>query len=442
MSEIDTCQLDHVTGDATGLPVPAHAAALREGGPGWLTEAFRAFGSLAPDNAVTRIVRFDPCPGGSTGAKFFMTVEYARVVPGLHTELFVKFSRDFADERRDERGKWEMASEARFAPLSRLAGFPISVPVAYFADYQLASGTGLVITERILYGEGAIEPHRRKCFDHVTLPDPLPHYRQVVTSLARLAAAHKSGALGPDIDARFPFDPATGSADPIRYSEEGLRPNSTTASISAARCPQLLPEDVRSPEFQRRLTHDAFLIHRHEAQIQRFLQGDQRMIGLCHWNAHIDNCWFWRDEAGALHSGLIDWGRVGRITFGSALWGGLSAAHHDIWDQHLDGLLELFAYEYHEHGGPLIAVEELLLHLRLHIAAMGVARVLAFPETILFRWPGCEAASGPLDPALDPVAMDPARNTLHIYTVFLNFWRKYEVGSAVEELLARTGQRQ
>ena len=130
------------------------------------------------------------------------------------------------------------------------------------------------------------------------------------------------------------------------------------------------------------------------------------------------------------------------ITFGSALWGGLSAAHHDIWDQHLDELLELFVHEYHEHGGPLISVEELLFHLRLHIAAMGVARVLAFPEVIMFRWPGCEAASGPLDPALESVAMDPARNTLHIYTVFLKFWRKYEVGSAVEELLARTGQRQ
>ncbi len=161
------------------------------------------------------------------------------------------------------------------------------------------------------------------------------------------------------------------------------------------------------------------------------------MIALCHWNAHIDNCWFWRDETGELHCGLIDWGRVGQITFGCALWGGLSAAHHDIWDKHLDELLALFAQEYRAHGGPQIAVDELLFHLRLHVAAMGVARVLAFPEVVMFRMPDCANTGGPLDPVFEPVAVDPARNSLHIYTVFLKFWRKYDVGAAVEELLAR-----
>ncbi len=266
----DIC--DVFTGDATGLDIPAHGAALRDGGADFLTRAFRAFGSLAADNAVARVVRLEQCPGGSTGAKFFMTLEYQRPDPALHTELFVKFSRDFADERRDSRGKWEMASEARFAPLSRQAGFPISVPAAYFADYHGESGTGLVITERILYGEGGIEPHRRKCLDLQTLDDPLPHYRQVVTALARLAASHKSGRLASDIDTRFPFDPATGSADPIHYSEAELQAELDRCFAFAERCPQLLPEEVRRPDFQRRLTHDAFLIRRHEAQIQRFLQ--------------------------------------------------------------------------------------------------------------------------------------------------------------------------
>ena len=161
------------------------------------------------------------------------------------------------------------------------------------------------------------------------------------------------------------------------------------------------------------------------------------MIALCHWNSHIDNCWFWTDAGGQLHCGLTDWGRVGQITLGCALWGGLSAAHHDIWDRHLEDLLALFVAEYTGNGGPAITVEELLFHLRLHIAAMGVARVLAFPETVLFRLPECVEASGPLDPMFLPVERDPARNTLHIYTVFLKFWRKYDVGGAVRELLAR-----
>ena len=432
--------LDHFTGDATGLVIPAHAEALRADGPAFLTRAFRAFGSLAADNAVTRIAAFEPCPGGSTGAKFFLTLDYAKAGPGLLTDLFVKFSRDFTDERRDARGRWEMASEARFAPLSRQPGFPIAVPAAMFGDYHMASGSGLIITQRIAYGAGGIEPHRRKCLDHQTLGDPLPHYREVVTALARLAAAHKSGRLGGEIEARFPFDPASGSADPIRHDEAGLRAELNHCFDYARDCPLLLPAELRTAEFVDRLAADALLIRTREADIQRFLTGDPRMIALCHWNAHIDNCWFWRDAARALHCGLIDWGRVGQITLGSALWGGLSAAHEAIWEHHLDELLALFVGEYAVHGGPVITLDELTFHLRLHVAAMGVARMLAFPEVIRFRLPGCINASGPLDPLFDPVAVDPARNSMHIYAMFLSFWRKYDVGGAVRELLARNGQ--
>ena len=435
---MDTC--DTFVGDATRLVIPAHFDALRSGGAEFLTRAFHRFGSLPRDNAVRRIVTLEPCLGGSTGSKLRLEVEYEHADARLHSRMFVKFSRDFADERRDSRGRWEMAPEALFAPLSRLPGFPISVPTACFADYHRDSGTGVVITEWIAYGEGAIEPHRRKCLDHVTMDDPLPYYRQTVTALARLAAAHKSGRLAPDIDARFPFDPATGSADPIRYSAAELEAELDHCRAYARDCAQLLPEAVRGADFMDSLSRDARFIRENERAIQRFLQGDPRMIALCHWNAHIDNCWFWRDTGGALRCGLTDWGRVGQMTLGSALWGGLSAAHHDIWDKHLGELLALFVREYAAGGGPEISVDELTRHLRLHLAAMGVARMLAFPETIRFRLPACTAASGPHDAMFTPVAVDPARNSMHIYAVFLKFWHDYDVGGAVRELMANTGE--
>jgi hypothetical protein len=40
----------------TGMAIPAHPDALIEAGPEFLTCAFRAYGALAQDNAVTRIV--------------------------------------------------------------------------------------------------------------------------------------------------------------------------------------------------------------------------------------------------------------------------------------------------------------------------------------------------------------------------------------------------
>lgn len=427
-------RLDVFRGDYTGLAVPAHEDALREASAAFLTEAFRAFGALGPDNAVARIVSLEHCPGGSTGAKLFLTVEYARADPALHTDLFVKFSRDFGDERRD-RQRWEMQSEVPFETLTRRPGFPIRVPTAYFADYHGETGTGLVITERVAYGEGAIEPHRRKCLDHLTMDDPLPYYRQVVTALARLCAAHKAGSLAPDIDSLFPFDPAEASADPIDYDRDGLQAELDRCFAYAARAPQLLPPEVRTPAFHAQMARDAQRIRENEAALQRYLTGNRDLVALCHWNAHIDNCFFWRDADGSLHSGLIDWGRVGQITFGSILWGALSAAHHDIWDHHIDDLLTLFAEEYHAHGGPRVTKDELELHLTLHMATMGVARVLAFPEVILFRLPECVNASGPLDEMFH--AVDPARNTMHIYAVFLKFWLRQDFGAALDRMLAR-----
>lgn len=425
--------LDHVQGDATGLCIPAHAAAFREDGEAWLTDAFRKFGAIGQDNSVARIVAIEPCAGGSTGHKFFLTVAYAKPQPGLHTDLFLKFSRDFDDARRDWQ-RTEMAGEARFVALSRLPGFPIRVPAGYFADYEEATGTGVVITERIPFGEGVIEPHRRKCLDHLTMSDPLPYYRATVAALARLAAGHKSGGLAPDIDTRFPWDPVAGSADPIRYGNDELAAELERCFSFARRCPQLLPEEVRTPEFMVQMERDTWKIRDHEDAIQRYLTGNPDMIALCHWNAHIDNVWFWRDEAQALHCGLIDWGRVGQITLGSALWGGLSAAHHDIWDLHLRELLELFVREYHEHGGPLITVEQLEFHLALHMATMGVARVLAFPEIVEFRLPQCVSASGPDDPMF--LDVDPARNCRQVYVNFLQHWRRMDFGGCVDRLLA------
>jgi len=425
-----TLPITHFSGDATGLLIPAHRNALHDSGVKFLTAAFHAFGSLPPNNRVSRITRLESCPGGSTGDKLFLSIEYDQPDPALHTDLFVKFSRDFTDSRRDH-GRFEMEPEVRFATISRLPNFPISVPNAYFADYHHDSGTGLIITQRIAFGEGSIEPHRIKCLDH-TLDEPLPYYRSLITALARLAAAHKAGRLASDIEERFPYDPAAVASDPIEYSEEKLQSVVARCASFAAQCPQLLPAEIRSHAFLDKIGRDALRIRDHEATIQRYLRSNHDLIALCHWNAHIDNAWFWRDEGG-LHCGLIDWGRVNQITMGAALWGCLSAAHHDIWAQHLDELLALFVREYHEHGGPMIAVEELELHLLLHIACMGVARVLAFPAVVLFRLPEAATASGPLDPIF--LRSDPARNCLHIYTVLLNLWQRRDFGAKLDTLL-------
>lgn len=153
-----------VTGDHFGLPIPADPAALRAGGTTFLTQAFRISGALAADNAVARISRFDEVPGGSTGRKLLLRVEYDKPDAHTYTDLFVKFSRDLRSPIRD-RGKTQMESEVLFASLANTPGFPITVPATQFADYHRDTGTGILITERIIFGVNGIERQYRKCLD-------------------------------------------------------------------------------------------------------------------------------------------------------------------------------------------------------------------------------------------------------------------------------------
>jgi hypothetical protein len=178
-----------VVGDQHGLEFPAEPAALRSGGAGFLTEAFSGAGALR-DNSVTGITSLREVAGGSTGRKVVLSVEYERPAPGLPTELFVKFSRDLENPVRD-RAKTQMEPEVRFASLSRAPGFPVAVPAALFGDYHSQTGTGILITERILFGANGIERQYHNCLDY-EMPDPLAHYRALLTALARLAGTHRT----------------------------------------------------------------------------------------------------------------------------------------------------------------------------------------------------------------------------------------------------------
>lgn len=128
-----------VTGDQFGIPIPAHPAALRAAGVSFLTSTFHASGVLEANNCVTRITQFQEVPGGSTGRKLLLSVEYDRPDPLLRTELFAKFSRDLGNAIRD-RGKTQMEPEVRFASLARALEFPIAVPSPQFGDYHRETG--------------------------------------------------------------------------------------------------------------------------------------------------------------------------------------------------------------------------------------------------------------------------------------------------------------
>jgi hypothetical protein len=427
--------LDFVPGDITGLTLPSTPDALRQAGAAFLTQAFRAFGSLPADNAVARITRCEPCHAGNSGQKLFLSVEYQRPDGALHTDLFVKLSRDFADAFRDRR-KYELEAEVRLAALSRLPAFPVHVAKPYFADFHHESGTGLLITQQVAFGRGGLEPLRAKCMDH-TLANALEHYQATITALARLAAAQDSGRLSPELERLFPFDAAEAAADlPIPWDHAQMRDKVAAIGALVAGSPQLFPAAVRAPEFIVRLERDTASFLRHEQAVRHFLHADPRFIALTHWNTNIDNAWFWRDEAGVLQCGLLDWGMVRQMNLAYGLWGGLSAADGAMLQADLDDLLALFARELAAHGGPELPLGLLALHFDLSVALLGLALMMDLPALIEARLPQAVHASGPHDPLLRQDSV--VHGFLHVSTNFLDLWARRDFGASLATMLELT----
>lgn len=420
-----------VRGSLFGLEIPADIHALKAAGPQFLTAAFRLAGSLPHDNRVTRITRCDECFGGGTGSKAMLEVEYEVPAP-VPARLFVKFSRNFNDAIRD-RSKHMMVSEVRFAALSRTPGFPIAVPQCLFADVHDESGTGLIIAECVGFGSGGIEPQCVKCMDY-TLPDALQRYRAIISELACLCGSHKAGRLGFAFDRYFPFDPLSAlAADPMRYTGDKLLRRAVRIVEFIARYPHLFPPNLVDAAFYARFIRDVPRVRAKEAAIKQFLYGSPDLIALCHWNANIDNGWFWRDAKAVLRAGLMDWGRVGQMTVAQTIYGAFSGAEKPLWDSHLDEMLTLFAVEYARHGGPVVEIDMLKTHTLLVTAMMGLAYLMDAPAIIERQIPDLAAASGYQDERFRN--NEDARVQLHMLTMFLNQWQTRDFGALVDSVI-------
>ena len=416
----ETTILDQVRGDVLGLDFPAHPEALKAAGPEFLTRAFRTTGALGGDNSVTAITRVDEWVVGGAGTKAMLSVTYARDEHGLSSDLFVKFSRNFHDHVRDK-GKYVMAPEVRLAQLSRDPSFPIAVPKCFFADYHHASHTGIIISERIPYGQGAVEPHYPKCLDQF-LPEPLAHYRELVSTIAQISGAHKAGRLGDAVERQFPLDVERMVAGTrMRFDSPQLLARVNRVAEFITQYPHLFPPHVADRAFLDEFRAAAPpVIAQHEA-MARFLVSRPDMIALCHWNAQIDNSWFWREPNGALRAGLIDWGGVGQIPVAQSLSGCLSGCETDFLELHFDELIALFADEYARAGGPKLDVATLTQHFELG-ELMAASTMTTAPPAILREIPDPSVAADRYDPIF--TANETSRVQLKVTIAHLNMWQR------------------
>lgn len=426
-------RLDWVVGDHLGLRFPADGEALAEGGADFLTQAFIAMGALEPDNRVLAVEQLQEVSGGSTGRKFLLAVKYLHPHAHLHSQLFIKFSRDFNNARRDA-ARVQMTLEVLFALVSTGPVFPIAVPTCYFSDFNESTGTGILITERVAFGEQGLEPLYPKCLDH-QMPECLDHYQVLIRTLARLAGSHKAGLLSDKVEAYFPFKPerlVVSHKAPLTPLEIQQKVADLQAFVK--QYPNLLPQNLQSQDFFNRLNDEAPRFQLRAKCVNPLLCNNQDMIALCHWNAHVDNAWFWRDKQQELQVGLMDWGNVSQMNVAMAIWGCLSGAEEWLWREELDNLLAVFIAEFKQAGGPSLNFNELKLCLQVYVGSMGLSWMLDAPALIVQHANHLGDATGPKDSII--TSSERARSQLSIMTAFLTLWWQSDMNDVINHLAA------
>ena len=426
---------DWERGDLLGHDFPVHVDALRVAGPTFLTRAFRATGSMGANNSVTAIAQLEPSRGGSTGRKAVLSVTYEHPDPELPEQLFVKFSRDPDDEIRD-RGKRQMESEVRFGLLSQIPDFPVTVPRCLFGEYHLESGSGLLISERIALGTNGIEPHYPKARDY-EIDDLRAHYDALVSALARLAGSHRAGRFPEEIMAHFEPGPAKVRArHQGRPTADQIRNRVIRYADFAARFPQLLPASIRSDAFIAHLMREApRAVENADALRAALKDGARDLFAFCHWNANIDNAWFWRENNGDLACGLMDWGNVGQMNMVTAISSCLVFAEPDFLIENLDHFFVLFSKVFEEAGGGPLNSAALKLQFALQMVAGGLRWPLDTVPLIERHIPDLATVTDRFDSRIKDDEFP--RTQLHLLTAYLMLWHTSDPRGLIDWAIRR-----
>lgn len=424
-----------VQGRDTQVHFPTTIEAFLEEGEAFLTRAFHAAGSLPLDDEVTAIAHAQEFVGGGMGRKLLLDIDY-RHGDGLKRQLFVKFPLDYGHPLREAFTR-PMDAEVKFSLLSMRTPLPVTIPSVYFADFDPASLSGILISERVAFGQGGIEPVLDKCQDF-QLSDPLSYYRAMTTAMAKLAGAHRSGALGSEVDTKFPKPASNSAPENFPYSREDMAPKLQKLRDYAVRAPHLLPKNFASTAFLDKFCDEVSLVLDHQAEIYALLNNAPDFIALCHWNANLDNAWFWRDRADEVGVGLLDWGSVGQLNLARAFWGMTCAAELDFLDTHRRDLMANFVDRYHEAGGPKISVDDFETMYRLTISVVGLHWMIDAPTIIEANLPNFAEMAGRHDDRLQTCFL--ARAQQHILTVMLNEWSFSDIGRTVPLALANNSR--
>jgi len=371
-----------------GLEFPWTEEMLESFGPEWLTKAFRAAGTMEEDNRVTGLAleRSVKVTGGNNAGKFLFEVTYARPSDGLHTQLFAKVPFAMSKETQTDR----ISSSVMKQPMDLMeintyrlleAALPVATPRFYYGDISNATSNFLLVTARIPFAElgGArgralgpfeVEGPYNKCKDWELRGDAREYYMLLVAASARMAGRHKAGGMGSEAFlAASSFDHLAGRpleawgmnpSGPSGEEPTGCQGRLEAAWRFASRTPRaIFQARVDEDSLRERFMSTMMKFNAYVTEIEFWKSCDPDYVALQHQNLNSDNAYFWRDEAGTLDCGVIDWGGFSAGCVGHKLWWCFNCAEFEQVRDNLPDYLDTFILAYQESGGPKLEKEKL-----------------------------------------------------------------------------------
>eukprot|EP00439_Symbiodinium_sp_Y106_P057067 s2916_g8.t1 len=391
----------HLPGCLFGLdfPLSAEEMASEKFGPAWLTEAFHAAGTLPADNRVTKVLRAEDLAvkgfdaAGGAAMKMFLTVEYEKPGPDLHTELFCKYPYPFDQfpvERRQISSYGDVDGPEIAVQMLLAHLFPFRTAKFYFGDVCRETTNFILISEKIEFSQrGRIEqgkvveqidykPYQvlPVCgkFQDWLLPDPAEYYCCLFRAMGQLAAWDKQGRYN---DYFGPLDSAQLQRLAAQRREiKAQQVESQRASVARILdtaidfmtnvIPSMVPGFLLEGGRLGKIKEDLLEMLPHFPGMSGQYQfTDPNYVAAMHANLQADNAFFWRDEHDTLACGVLDWGGFSRMAFCMNFLGCLSGADPEVLVAHEEGIIRCFRDEYARCGGPHLPLDELLLRYHL-----------------------------------------------------------------------------
>jgi len=367
-------------GDAYDIDFPLSLAMLEDFGPDFLTRAFHASGVMGANNRVTAIVSMKPIEVMGASENALMTIAYAIDDPAISTELFVKMPAANLERKFGLAGMSH--GEVQMAQLSQKGIVPVETAKYYFADYCTYTANYILITGKIAFGVDPIEPAYHKGYDFM-VPDAREHYQVLTHALAQLVSAHKLGAMGYDIEEHFPY--ARAARDFWPSTESAGRLDRLIDFIGRI-APQMFIAEGTTPAFLQQWRDDVLFGLANKDAVIAYLHADPDYTGLCHSNLNIDNAWYWRDVAGELHVGLLDWGGTGQMSIGQALSSMLMMPEPEGYIALQRETIATFIAEYRTASGLELDPETLQFHYKASVFSTAIWIIVDYVTDMLFQF--------------------------------------------------------